>query len=315
MPPLTERILSRLPGPTALWIIAWTAAGPLALIAWIGVPPPPEFPLWGMAVVFAYLNCITLWGVRKIHNDLQQLRPLLTRLLQNEGEPDPFKAVGSTAGPLVLTVILLLVQILVDVLGLPRVGSVQAAVLLLIAYLPAATGLWVYFTLFAGLERIGRTDVKLTPHYEDRSLGLRPLGSLAFSAFLLFAAAMGPVVIYATHTPTDAVITLAIIFGGMAVFFVSLVRLRQKQVAEKLALLAWARTLYADAFVPVEQAGSLQAFMDQRQKLDAAEALERRIAAIQEWPFDDSIVRTVAGIFTGLLGAVIARIVLNELGL
>jgi hypothetical protein len=126
---------------------------------------------------------------------------------------------------------------------------------------------------------------------------------------------MGPVVIYATHTPTDAVITLAIIFGGMAVFFVSLVRLRQKQVAEKLALLAWARTLYADAFVPVEQAGSLQAFMDQRQKLDAAEALERRIAAIQEWPFDDSIVRTVAGIFTGLLGAVIARIVLNELGL
>ncbi len=54
---------------------------------------------------------------------------------------------------------------------------------------------------------------------------------------------------------------------------------------------------------------------DQALELQAADALERRAAAIQEWPFDEGILRAIAAIVTSVTAAIFARLVLSQLGL
>jgi hypothetical protein len=50
-------------------------------------------------------------------------------------------------------------------------------------------------------------------------------------------------------------------------------------------------------------------------QLNAAEALEKRSAGIQEWPFDEVLTGRIAIIVTSVVATVIARIVLDAIGL
>jgi hypothetical protein len=65
--PLTERLLSRLPGPHAAWVLAWAAmpvaAGllPSAYVASVGARPLPVRLLAGL--VFAYVVVLAFWAV------------------------------------------------------------------------------------------------------------------------------------------------------------------------------------------------------------------------------------------------------------
>jgi len=49
--------------------------------------------------------------------------------------------------------------------------------------------------------------------------------------------------------------------------------------------------------------------------LAAATEIERRALAIQEWPFDATIIRTVAAILTSVTAVIIARLLLSRLGM
>ena len=66
-PPLTERLLGRLPGPRVAWVLAWAAvlivAGllPSAYVASVGAGPLPVRLLAGL--VFAYAVVLAFWGV------------------------------------------------------------------------------------------------------------------------------------------------------------------------------------------------------------------------------------------------------------
>ena len=49
--------------------------------------------------------------------------------------------------------------------------------------------------------------------------------------------------------------------------------------------------------------------------LSAAEGLERRAEAIQHWPFDEATVTRIVAISTGVVTAIITRLLLSRLGL
>jgi hypothetical protein len=63
---------------------------------------------------------------------------------------------------------------------------------------PLWTAVWVYLTLQIGLNRLGRGHLTLEAYRGDRSLGLRPVGRLAFTGFWMLFGVVGPLMLTAS---------------------------------------------------------------------------------------------------------------------
>jgi hypothetical protein len=117
-------------------------------------------------------------------------------------------------------------------------------------------------------------------------------------------------VLSAAANQLGLVLGLLVLLIGVALFFLSLRRLNRQMVAVKQREIAWAQHLYAQAFEPLREAGTLEALQRQSSQLSAAEALEKRAERIQEWPFDESTFTRVVTISSTVVAAIIARVLL-----
>lgn len=322
--PLTERILARLPGPRIGWMAIW------ALLPWVehatflwlqtaGILAGRHNPAGGAFARVAFSSAIflSLWGSGKIGREIQALRPNLSRMVRR-GSEDPaalFRNVASTAGPLLLNAAAIVVFVTQTVLEAGWAESiVRAGAWLLIG--PAIwTFVWVYLSLQVGLDRLGRWHLELDPDSEDRYLGLRPVGRLAFSAFWILVAAAAPLALLNVGDLVTLTLTLLVLGLGVGVFFLSLRRLNRRMVASKQQQLAWARGLYQQALRPVKSQGTLEAVERQAALLSVTEALERRAERIQEWPFDEATFARVVAIASFVTAGTLARLILAPFGI
>jgi len=138
---------------------------------------------------------------------------------------------------------------------------------------------------------------------------------LAFIPLLVLTASVVPLLLPGVIDVRDAVVSLGMLGIILALLFASLRRLRRQLLAAKARHLAWARGLYAQALKPVQEEGGLPALRAGALELVAAEAVERKAAAIQEWPFDEGVLRAIVAIVTSVSTATLARLVLTRLGL
>jgi hypothetical protein len=269
------------------------------------------------AAVFGYAVFIALWAARRFAGDAQRLAPSISRLTAAAGRPrfSPFGAMGNAAGPLALTGLASAVSLLDWGLQYGAAAAALAFPLPVLVNLPLMTGFWSYLVLLAGLDRLGRERLALDPFPEDRSLGLRPVGAVAFTAFRVFAAGFLPVLFLTATRASDLALDLALFGAGVVIFFLSLWRIHQQMLDAKRRYLEWARRMYARAFEPVRASDDPEALRAQSSLLSAAEALERRAEGIQQWPFDESTVARIAAITTGVVTAIITRVLLSRLGL
>lgn len=318
--PLTERILFWLPGPRLLWLAVWLLVPWMNIAAIFLLQETGQFPRWEDPAVeilnraaFSFAIVLSVWGAALISRRLESLRSNLSELLGGAGGPmEPFRAMGSTASPVLLTVATAAVFAGQSVLehGTWIRSAVAGASWLLIG-IALWTFFWVYLNLQIGLHRLGRRHLSLEPYPADRSLGLRPLGALAFTGFWTFVSALAPILLASGGLTMGVLILLA----GVAAFFLSLRRLNRQMVAAKQQELAWARRLYAQAFRPVREEGTLEALQRQSGLLGAAEALEKRAERIQEWPFDEGTFARVVAISSTVVAAILARVLLAPFGI
>ncbi|MDQ3991346.1 MAG: hypothetical protein M3245_03420 [Actinomycetota bacterium] len=322
--PLTERILSRLPGPRLPWMVAW------ALVPWLNAAvvlafrrsgvirpaPDPVVELLNRAA-FSLAVLLSLWGAARIAEGIGSLRPALSRVI----EPDPgggdrlFEGMGSTVGPLALTAVAGAVLPLEEALGGDPVAAAIEAVTWAVLGIPVWTAFWVYVKLQAGLIRLGRRTLTLEPYPGDRSLGLRPVGRLAFTGFWMLFGAGGPLVLTAYTDLPGVVAGTAVLVAGVVMFFLSLRRLHEQMVAAKERELVTARHLYRQAYQPLRDRPTLEALQRQAGVLSAAEALEKRAERIQEWPFDEATFARVVTIASSVSAIIIGRLILDPVGL
>lgn len=227
----------------------------------------------------------------------------------------PFDLVGGSAGPLLLCALQSILWAWPYYRNSP--GQVPALLVLVqfVGWLPANTALWGVISILLELDRLGRHPLHLLPFQEDRSLGLRPLGSLAFVAFLLFTAAVMPLVAARTDDLYSLGILLLQYLFGVGVFFLSLLRLRLQLLRAKAEYAKEATRLYAEAFKGMGQRWTLSALQKEGSLLSAAEAVERRVASIQEWPFDHTLFTRIAAIVTGVTATIVARLIMGRLGM
>jgi hypothetical protein len=260
---------------------------------------------------------ISVWGSRKLAAELRRTEPIISRLTGKGGTSTdrPIRGLDSIRGPLLLTAA---VAALDAVLLTLEYGWRVALVMYptdFLFLLPLLAFFWTYASLLIGLNRLGREKLRLESTPGDRTLGLRPVGSLAFTGFWIFSIGFAPILIVSATSIPTLVLNLAFFLVGFALFVLSLNRLHQQMVGAKRRHLELARNLYAEAYRPLASAPRVRTLKSVSPLLSAAEALEKRSASIQEWPFDEVLTGRIAIIVTSVVATVIARIILDTLGL
>src|SRR5215208_165990 len=103
------------------------------------------------------------------------------------------------------------------------------------------TFVWTYVTLQLGLNRLGRERLVPDAARVDPSLGLRPLGGVAFTGLWMLLVWLVPVVLTGLSDVTGAVIGMLVLALALAGFFVSLSGLHRHMVEVKAGELGIAR--------------------------------------------------------------------------
>lgn len=320
--PLTDLILEWLPGPRALWIAAWALvpwlnAGANLLLGDVGTSAVWEQRRALVILNYAALSLamvITLWGTRRIARRLETLRATTAVWLEGHAE-EPFRGVNSVVGPALAATAMAVV-----LAGSALARDGWAAALLrgttwLILGIALWTFLWTYASLQQGLGRLGRAHLRSDAPRADPGLGLRPFGSVAFMGLWMLMMWLVPVLLTGLPDVIGVIIGILVLAGGLAAFFLSLLGLHRQMSEVKAAELAIARDLYAQAYEPVRNEPTLEALEQQRSLLSAADALEKRAHAIHEWPIDEGTFARVLTITTSVIAMIVARLILDPLGL
>ena len=314
--PITELLLHRLPGPRWALIILWAVAvlmTPFVLAGakWLTGSSSDIDGVGELAAqgVLTYVVAVLLVGVARLVDQASALRPDIQRLTNDKTEISDAASRWSVAGPVVLTVVVVLVAswnswsvngVLPTMVVLPFVA---------LAVLPVMTFVWTYVRLLIGLDQLGGARLALEPFPQDRSLGLGAVGSLAFRGFVLLVAAAVPTLLATTRNPTTFVIALAILGVNIPIFFGSMWRLHRQMSGAKARYVNDARALYAAAYEPLRTDASLSVLSTQAQVLDAARAIEERAEHIEVWPIDEWLIAIIGFIVAGVTSGVVVRFI------
>jgi hypothetical protein len=320
--PLTERVLERLPGERLLWIGAWAVVPWLNAGANLLLGEEARSAIWEQSRVLIVLNyaalsfaiLITLWGTDRIARRLESLRPTTSEVLDGTAR-EPCGSVNSTTGPLVASAA---TAIAFGVSALVTDGLLSAILrgaTWFVVAIALWTFLWTYASLQLGLDRLGRAHLLPDAARVDPTLGLRPLGGVAFMGLWMLLAWLVPVLLTGLPDVVGVAIGAAVLAGAFSAYFFSLRRLHRQMVDVKTSELALARELYAQAYEPIRTAPTLEALERQHRLLGAADALEKRALAIHEWPIDEGTLARLITIATSVIAVIIARLILDPLGL
>jgi hypothetical protein len=323
LPPLTERILARLPGARLLWIGVW------ALVPWanaganVFLDTGGTSAVWEQSDLLVVLNyaalsfavALTLWGTERIGRRIEALRISTTSEALETEASGVFAGMKSATGPLVLSAASAIAFAVAAFIRDGWESALLRGATWLILGIAFWTFLWTYGSLTLGLNRLGQRHLRRDAALSDPSLGLRPLGSVAFMGLWMLLAWLVPVVLTGLPDVVGVVIGALVLFGALGAFFISLWRLHRQMVAVKDEELAVARELYGEAYEPVRAARTLETLDQQRQLLSAADALEKRAEAIHEWPVDQRTWAWVIALATSVVAITVGRLVVGALGL
>ena len=324
--PLTERVLAALPKPRWIWVLGWGAVAAVRpatdsiVLRQLGLPEEADQLLQRALVpniVLGYIVVLALAGTSLLARGAEECEAGLgsDREDGNRGDERRIRGLDNLVGPILIAAVLTgLSSFQVSIRHPPMVTLVDTPIVFAVA-IPIGTWVWVYAAVLASADRFGRRALSRQPYPTDRALGLRPLGTLAFNGFWVFAAAIVPFLLVVGRTPLDYAMGLGLFLVVLAAFVLSLWRLHRRMVEVKEEHLATARALYAEAYAPLRQMPTLETLDQQRSLLSAAQALEKRAESILEWPIDERVITRVVPIATGATATIVARLILSRFGL
>lgn len=320
--PLSERILAWLPGRRIYWIAAW------ALVPWANaganllLGADGTSAVWEQSDLLVVLNyaalslavALTLWGTERIARRVEKLGAATSEVLETDTRR-AFGAMNSVIGPLVASAVSATAFAVAAFIRDGWESALLRGGTWLILGIAFWTFLWTYASLQLGLNRLGDRRLRREAALIDPSLGLRPVGSVAFMGLWMLLAWLVPVVVTGLPDVPGVVIGAVVLAGALCAFFFSLWGLHRQMVAVREEELAVARELYSEAYEPMRAERTLETLDRQRQLLSAADALEKRAEAIHQWPIDQGTWAWVITLATSVVAITVGRFVVNTLGL
>jgi hypothetical protein len=314
---VTERVLARLGSPRAVWIALWAAIGafaPVVLLSAVVLTGAGDRvgSVWDVVtpqIAVAYAVVLSVWGAGRLTTGASALEPQLAMLAPPGRLVHVVPEKLTLGAPIALALSLSIVSTAGLWVRYGPVPAVAVAPLVFASVVPIMTFVWTYLQLLLGLDRLGRVPLALDSFPEDRSLGLRDIGSLAFSGFLLLFGVALPIVATSAANVSTVAVSLAVVGGTVAMFFLSMSRLHRQMADAKERHIATVRRLYADAYAPVAASATPETLAMQATMLTAAQGLSERADRILEWPVDEGTTALVAIIATGVVTSVVVRLI------
>ena len=267
-------------------------------------------------LVLALVVLLALWGSHVLARDG-------TRALRSVGGPDAaspeasnptIRGLDNVVGPLVIAAVAALAESTSPMVPSTPAAAIVDAVFLVVITVPIATWIWTYGALLVAIDRLGHRTVPLAAFPADRGLGLLPIGAVPFNGFWLVAVAALANFTLVAHDLVGYAIGLGVFLFVLVALVVSFWRIHMQMVAAKARYQMEARQLLAEASEPFGRDPSLDSLEGQARRIAAAEAFEKRVEAILEWPIDDRIVTRTVLIATGAIAGLIARVIATQLG-
>jgi len=167
-----------------------------------------------------------------------------------------------------------------------------------------------------GVSRFGREPLRLKKFYEDRMLGLRPLGQIVVSSAAIFSVAititLGASLI--TGDVPSLASNLAIVAIGISMIFLPLIGIHRRMVGAKEEEEAKLSSLSKELFTVSENSGapnqedSPSTNVKDLIELEKFLALREEASKISEWPFESRNVERLIAILLAIFAALLARL-------
>jgi hypothetical protein len=236
-----------------------------------------------------------------------------------------FRGISAQSYPVILSIpfFLLIVYYLYFSLiprGLNPSGVYLAYVVFSAAFsaLSFATYIWIYATALWGLYKFGKQQLNLKPYYNDRMLGLRPVGAMSLaptrSFFLIVLYQV--LTVYISPDPVSLALIATTIALGAVLFFLPLKSCHEKlldakrkaqgEISEELSTL-----LDSKGNLTTTDVASGIADM---KKLMILSMAEERARSIPAWPLDTSTLGNFTVILVSVSGALISSVIVTFLG-
>ena len=181
-----------------------------------------------------------------------------------------------------------------------------------------ANFVWVFISSIWGVREIGKSSLKLKTFLEDRTLGVRPLGSVSLSLALGYFGGIALIVLLGAVSPVpgfrgaqNLVSYSGLLALGLALFLLPLNGVHRRMLNEKRREQRSHLEEYNDLLQSFKSKGG-ESGLGKEGRLEALlfhEITERRIAAIPTWPIDAGILGRFAAIFLSVTAILISRIV------
>jgi hypothetical protein len=298
-PPFLHRLMHRLPGPTLLWatVIALVPVAaaflPSSYIATVGEASLERRFLAG--AVFGFAVALSVYAVEYIDARVRDVSGSLDELDCRYSEGSLFTGYTSAPGPLLLTAAFVVVTVLRTAVLTDAGTGLAWLPISVVTNVPLMSAFWIYVVVLLGIRRLSQQKLSLETFPEDSSLGLAPVGRLAYTAFWIFVAASVPILIVNAGYAARLALTLGVFLVGLMVFFASLWGLHRQLLSARKEHIAQARRLYAQTYEPI-RSSSPDALARQANALLAAKAIEEEAQSIQKWPFDDRRLKEIAAV-------------------
>jgi hypothetical protein len=265
--------------------------------------------------VLGFVSGLAVVGVSVLRHDLIKLIESIDDPQRRSAAAQWTRPIGWALPPVAIAGVLTVVGAMARAGVFPLAFVAVDALLVFLIIIPMGTWLWTYAVTLSRLDVIALDLLDETPFPTDPALGTRPVGTLAFRGFAVFAAGILPLLIILALSPLNVAAGLAIFFGGLAVFVFSLWRLHQRLLASKARHVAAADALYDSAVAELRAKPSPDSLSRAAPTVGAAIEIQARARALAEWPVDEAIPARLLVIVTGVVTTVVAALVLNTLGI
>ncbi len=275
------------------------------------------FPFWqsvaGLWVLYAILFYL-LYMIRYMRLKLVATESLFLSFLP-KGEESLHKIFGGVSKaipPIVLGSLLSVVIALTEgerniiVFCCDMVSTIYLVLALPFFCIAFFTFVWVYCSSIRGLHELGKKPLKLKSFYEDRLLGLKPIGSLSlYFAFSYF----GAMCLLALFAVLGAPHSVTIFYGGFlftivvlgVIFFIlplftfhnrmAEVKKREQEALQEQFANAMKKQNESHTQVSGSSVSDTEELLGRLTKIVVSDITKREIDEVSTWPFDMPILR------------------------
>ncbi len=318
-----ERVTNRLGVP--LWVGALVIAIPptiaLGAVSDFILPLSPSDLLFGfvqLSILTAPLALLYFYASSYLRRRVEALEGLVET---HEGSPEELfqssiRGLYSLRG--VLFTFLALSFLFVPLFTLGQPGS---AVDNLVGGLPYSWGtfllgtfFWVFGYSMYSVYRIGKLPLKLRPYTQDRTLGMRPFGTitLRFSLiYLAIATFLSLIIILGGVLPLSLSLLVPLVFypAGFLFFLLPLLSIHRKLGDAKSKELIWLEPRATAILQKVKAGDGTPTDQSIVNELTIVDKMQRDIQQIHTWPFDTGLIVRLAAVIISLVAILLSAIV------